>query len=87
MLTTWIEAAAKGRHGSQVRAGMWSAVVVGTHPIESDQEVWLELNADDRVDRPACRPSGCENKGSQQPLARADPAPGRQRPTPLSGQG
>jgi glucoamylase len=47
MLATWIEAAAKGRHGGQVRAGMWSSVVVGTHPIEADQEVWLELNADD----------------------------------------
>ena len=47
MLSTWIEAAAKGRHGGQVRAGMWSAVVVGTHPIEADQEVWLELSADD----------------------------------------
>ena len=47
MLATWIEAAAKGRHGGQVRAGMWSAVVVGTHPIEADQEVWLEMTADD----------------------------------------
>ena len=47
MLATWIEAAAKGRHGGPVRAGMWSAVVVGTHPIEDDQEVWLELSADD----------------------------------------
>ncbi len=47
MLATWIEAAAKGRHGGQVRAGMWSSVVVGTHPIEADQEVWLELTADD----------------------------------------
>ena len=47
MLSTWIEAAAKGRHGGQVRSGMWSAVVVGTHPIEDDQEVWLELTADD----------------------------------------
>ncbi len=47
MLATWIEAAAKGRHGGQVRAGMWSTVVVGTHPIEADQEVWLELSADD----------------------------------------
>ena len=47
MLATWIEAAAKGRHGGQVRAGMWSAVVVGTHPIEADQEVWLELTAND----------------------------------------
>src|SRR5438270_10949919 len=33
MLATWIEGAAKGRHGGPVRAGMWSAVVVGTHPI------------------------------------------------------
>jgi glucoamylase len=47
MLATWIEAAAKGRHGGQVRAGMWSVVVVGTHPIEADQEVWLELSGDD----------------------------------------
>src|SRR3954447_26024774 len=47
MLATWIEAAAKGRHGGQVRAGMWASVVVGTHPIEADQEVWLELSADD----------------------------------------
>lgn len=47
MLATWIEAAAKGRHGGPVRAGMWSSVVVGTHPIEADQEVWLELAADD----------------------------------------
>jgi glucoamylase len=47
MLSTWIEADAKGRHGGQVRAGMWAAVVVGTHPIEAGQEVWLELNADE----------------------------------------
>ena len=47
MVSTWIEAAAKGRHGGPVRAGMWSAVVVGTHPIEADQEVWLEIQADD----------------------------------------
>lgn len=26
---------------------MWSAVVVGTHPIEADQIVWLEISADD----------------------------------------
>src|SRR4051794_34205549 len=49
MLATWIEAAAKGRHGGPVRAGMWSAVVVGTHPIEADQEVWLEVQADEQV--------------------------------------
>ena len=47
MLSTWIEGAAKGRHGGPVRAGMWSAVVVGTHPIEANQVVWLELSADD----------------------------------------
>ena len=47
MLSTWIEAAAKGRHGGPVRAGTWSACVVGTHPIESDQEVWLEISANE----------------------------------------
>ncbi|MDR3633658.1 MAG: glycosyl hydrolase [Isosphaeraceae bacterium] len=47
MLATWIETAAKGRHGGPVRAGMWSAVVIGTHPIEANQAVWLELSADD----------------------------------------
>ena len=47
MLVTWIEAAAKGRLGGPVRAGMWSAVVLGTHPIELDQDVWLEIQADD----------------------------------------
>ncbi len=47
MLATWIEASAKGRHGGPVRAGMWSTVVVGTHPIEAGQEVWLELEADE----------------------------------------
>jgi hypothetical protein len=26
---------------------MWSAVVIGTHPVESDQQVWLALAADD----------------------------------------
>jgi len=49
MVATWIEAAAKGRLGGPVRAGMWSSVVLGTHPIETDQEVWLELAADDIV--------------------------------------
>ena len=47
MVATWIEASAKGRHGGAVRAGMWSVVVIGTHPIEADQVVWLELSADD----------------------------------------
>ncbi len=46
MLSTWIEAPGRGRQGGQVRAGMWSTVVVGTHPIETDQEVWLEIQGD-----------------------------------------
>ena len=49
MVSTWIESSSKGRLGGPVRAGMWSAVVVGTHPIEADQEVGLELTADDRL--------------------------------------
>ncbi len=48
MQSTWIEAAARGRHGGVVRAGMWSTVVIGTHPIEADQEVWLELSVEDQ---------------------------------------
>ncbi len=47
MPSTWIETPARGRHGGPVRAGMWSSVVVGTHPIEANQEVWLEVNVDD----------------------------------------
>ncbi|HWE36225.1 MAG TPA: glycosyl hydrolase [Isosphaeraceae bacterium] len=47
MVSTWIESAAKGRHGGPVRAGMWAALVVGTHPVAADQEVWLELSADE----------------------------------------
>ncbi len=62
MLATWIEVPAKGRHGGQVRAGMWAAVVVGTHPIETDQEVWLELAADD-VPLGPCPAYWIENKG------------------------
>jgi glucoamylase len=49
MQSTWIEAAAKGRNGGPVRAGVWSAVVVGTHPIEDGQEVWLEVSANDQL--------------------------------------
>ncbi|MGE3822061.1 MAG: glycosyl hydrolase, partial [Isosphaeraceae bacterium] len=48
MVTTWIDTAAKGRQGGPVRAGMWSSVVLGTHPIADDQEVWLELAVDDQ---------------------------------------
>jgi hypothetical protein len=48
MQSTWIEAAAKGRNGGPVRAGVWAAVVIGTHPIEDGQEVWLEVNANDK---------------------------------------
>ena len=47
MLATWIETAAKGRLGGPVRAGMWSAAVIGTHPVQDNQRVWLELSADD----------------------------------------
>src|SRR5262249_2612442 len=47
MVSTWIEASAKGRLGGPVRARMGSYVVVGTHPVEADQEVALELLADD----------------------------------------
>ncbi len=47
MQSTWIEAAAKGRNGGPVRAGGWAAVVLGTHPIEDGQEVWLEVTAND----------------------------------------
>ena len=47
MVSTWIESAARGRHGGPVRAGKWAALVVGTHPVEADQEVWLEIAVDD----------------------------------------
>jgi hypothetical protein len=47
MLSTWIESPAKGRLAGPVRAGLWSTVVVGTHPIESEQEVWLEVLVDE----------------------------------------
>ena len=62
MVATWIEAAAKGRHGGAVRAGMWSVVVIGMHPVESEQEVWLELSADD-VPLGALPAFWLENKG------------------------
>jgi hypothetical protein len=48
MVTTWIDTAAKGRQGGPVRAGMWSSVVVGTHPIAANQEVCLELGVDEQ---------------------------------------
>src|SRR5262245_3683929 len=47
MLVTWIETAAKGRGGGPIRAGMWSAAVIGTHPVEDKQRVWLEIMSDD----------------------------------------
>ena len=62
MLATWIEVPAKGRHGGQIRAGMWSAIVVGTHPIKANQEVWIELSADDLPIGP-CPAYWIENKG------------------------
>ena len=43
MVATWIESAAKGRGGGPIRAGMWSAAVIGTHPVQSHQRVWLEI--------------------------------------------
>ncbi|WP_148259878.1 glycosyl hydrolase [Isosphaera pallida] len=46
--TCWIESAAKGRHGGPVRAGMWSAVVVGTYPSDTAVEVWLALQVGER---------------------------------------
>jgi hypothetical protein len=49
MLTTWIEAPVKGRLGGPVRAGMWSAAVVGTYPIAEGQQVWIELYGDDQL--------------------------------------
>ncbi len=45
-LATWIETAAKGRLGGPVRAGMWSAAVIGTHPVQDNQRVVLELTVD-----------------------------------------
>lgn len=47
MVATWIESAAKGRGGGPIRAGMWSAAVIGTHPVQNHQRVWLEILADD----------------------------------------
>ena len=46
-LATWIETAAKGRLGGPVRAGMWSAAVIGTHPVQDNQRVSLGLAADE----------------------------------------
>ncbi len=48
MHTTWIESPAQGRHGGPVRAGQWSFVVIGTHPIEIGQTVGLELVINDQ---------------------------------------
>ena len=46
MVSTWIESPARGRLGGPVRAGSWSTVVIGTHPVRSDERVWLELEVD-----------------------------------------
>jgi glucoamylase len=62
MLATWIETAAKGRAGGPIRAGMWSAAVIGTHPIENNQRVWLEVMADD-VDLGRIPAYWIDNKG------------------------
>lgn len=47
MGTAWIESSAKGRHGGPVRSGRWATVVVGTSVPGPDQEIWLEVQADD----------------------------------------
>ena len=47
MLAAWIETPAKGRNGGPVRAGMWSTVVIGSHPIQDSQRAWLDAMADD----------------------------------------
>src|ERR1700735_2147306 len=47
MLAAWIETPAKGRNGGPVRAGMWSAAVIGSHPVQDAQRAWLEVTADD----------------------------------------
>ena len=62
MVATWIETAAKGRDGGPIRAGMWSAAVIGTHPIEDNQRVWLEILADD-LDLGRIPAYWIENKG------------------------
>ncbi|WP_165222201.1 glycosyl hydrolase [Aquisphaera insulae] len=62
MLATWIDTAAKGRGGGPIRAGMWSAAVIGTHPIQDDQRVWLEILADD-LDLGRIPAYWIENKG------------------------
>ncbi len=62
MLATWIETAAKGRQGGPVRAGMWSAVVIGSHPIQDHQRAWLQLSADD-LDLGLLPAYWIENKG------------------------
>ncbi|MFM7594368.1 MAG: glycosyl hydrolase, partial [Isosphaeraceae bacterium] len=43
MHTTWIESPIQGRHGGPIRAGQWSFVVIGTHPVQVGQTVDLEL--------------------------------------------
>ena len=62
MLATWIETAAKGRQGGPVRAGIWSAVVIGSHPIQDHQRAWLQLSADD-LDLGLLPAYWIENKG------------------------
>ena len=75
ILATWIETAAKGRLGGPVRAGIWSAAVIGTHPVQDNQRVSLELAADDLFLGTAAGLLDREQRG-QQLLARPDSAPG-----------
>lgn len=48
MHSTWIESPAQGRHGGPVRAGQWSFVVIGTHPVHVSRSVGLELIVNDQ---------------------------------------
>lgn len=48
MHTTWIESPVQGRHGGPIRAGQWSFVVIGTHPVEIGQTVGLDLEVNDQ---------------------------------------
>jgi glucoamylase len=48
MHTTWIESPIQGRHGGPIRAGQWSFVVIGTHPVQVGQSVDLELIVNDQ---------------------------------------
>ena len=86
MLATWIEA---GGQGATWGPGPRGDVVVGRRrdPPDRGQPGGLaRAERRRRPDRPLAGILGRE-QGGQQPLARADPAPGGERPAPLSRQG